>query len=82
MAVKQSGGVIVWTVPLKSRSHKISFEHGTTTGRRVIWVDDVEIRRQVCQRCKSEFENTRTHTHTPAPKSTPPAQTLPASFPF
>lgn len=47
MAVKQSGGVITWTVPLKSRSHKISFEHGTTTGRRVICVDDVEIRRQV-----------------------------------
>eukprot|EP00048_Salpingoeca_helianthica_P024749 m.35005 g.35005 ORF g.35005 m.35005 type:complete len:188 (-) comp9567_c1_seq1:331-894(-) len=46
MAVKQSGGVITWTVPLKSRSHKISFEHGTTTGRRVICVDDVEIRRQ------------------------------------
>lgn len=28
-----------WHVPLRGKIHKIEFEHGTTSGRRVLWVD-------------------------------------------
>lgn len=28
-----------WEVPLYDKIHKIQFEHGTTTGRRVLWID-------------------------------------------
>ncbi|UXI17745.1 Proteasome subunit alpha type-2 [Sarcoptes scabiei] len=31
--------VAVWEVPLCDRTHRIEFEHGTTTGRRVIYLD-------------------------------------------
>lgn len=31
--------VALWEVPLNDGVHKIGFEHGTTTGRRVLWVD-------------------------------------------
>lgn len=31
--------VAEWHVPLRGRIHKIEFEHGTTSGRRVLWVD-------------------------------------------
>ena len=31
--------VATWDVPLYDRTHKIEFEHGTTTGRRLIKVD-------------------------------------------
>ncbi|XP_045123326.1 fas apoptotic inhibitory molecule 1-like isoform X2 [Portunus trituberculatus] len=31
--------VAVWEVPLSDGLHKVGFEHGTTTGRRVLWVD-------------------------------------------
>lgn len=31
--------VAVWEVPLQDKVHRIEFEHGTTTGRRVIRVD-------------------------------------------
>ena len=31
--------VAVWEVPLNDATHRIEFEHGTTTGRRVIRVD-------------------------------------------
>lgn len=31
--------VAVWEVPLSDRVHRIEFEHGTTTGKRVIRVD-------------------------------------------
>lgn len=29
-----------WEVPLYDKIHKIQFEHGTTTGRRVLWIDN------------------------------------------
>lgn len=29
-----------WEVPLYDKIHKIDFEHGTTTGRRVVRLDD------------------------------------------
>ena len=38
--------VATWEVPLYDRTHKISFEHGTTTGRRVVKVDDEVITRR------------------------------------
>lgn len=31
--------VAVWTVPLSDKIHQIEFEHGTTTGKRVVRVD-------------------------------------------
>ena len=31
--------VAIWEVPLNDRVHIIEFEHGTTTGKRVIRVD-------------------------------------------
>ncbi|KAK8401421.1 hypothetical protein O3P69_002889 [Scylla paramamosain] len=34
--------VAVWEVPLSDGLHKVGFEHGTTTGRRVLWVDGKE----------------------------------------
>ncbi|KAF1746598.1 hypothetical protein GCK72_023055 [Caenorhabditis remanei] len=38
--------VASWNVPLRTQIHKIDFEHGTTTGKRVIRVDGVEILRR------------------------------------
>ena len=38
-----SGGsdlVAYWEVRLSDGVHKIGFEHGTTTGKRIIWVDE------------------------------------------
>ncbi|KAK4320570.1 hypothetical protein Pmani_008574 [Petrolisthes manimaculis] len=34
--------VALWEVPLSDGKHKVGFEHGTTTGRRVLWVDGQE----------------------------------------
>lgn len=31
--------VAIWDVPLSDRVHRVDFEHGTTTGKRVIRVD-------------------------------------------
>ena len=31
--------VAVWDVPLPDGKHKVEFEHGTTTGKRIIRVD-------------------------------------------
>lgn len=31
--------VALWEVRLSDGVHKVGFEHGTTTGRRVLWVD-------------------------------------------
>lgn len=31
--------VATWNVPLHAQVHKIEFEHGTTTGKRVIRID-------------------------------------------
>ena len=31
--------VASWEVPLYDRTHKVEFEHGTTTGRRVVKLD-------------------------------------------
>lgn len=28
-----------WRVPMKGKIHEIEFEHGTGTGKRVLWVD-------------------------------------------
>lgn len=28
-----------WHVPLRGKLHKIEFEHGTTSGKRVLWID-------------------------------------------
>ncbi|XP_040063636.1 fas apoptotic inhibitory molecule 1 isoform X2 [Ixodes scapularis] len=36
----------VWEVPLSDKIHKIEFEHGTTTGKRVVKVDGKEIVRR------------------------------------
>lgn len=35
-----------WSVSLPDGKHTIKFEHGTTTGKRVIWVDDQEVMRK------------------------------------
>lgn len=32
--------VAEWRVPLHGKLHKIEFEHGTTTGKRVLWIDE------------------------------------------
>lgn len=31
--------VATWHVPLKGQIYRVEFEHGTTTGKRVIWVN-------------------------------------------
>ncbi|VDK48086.1 unnamed protein product [Anisakis simplex] len=38
--------VAIWTVPLQNKVYKIEFEHGTTTGKRVIRVDGQEVLRK------------------------------------
>lgn len=42
----ESDTVATWNVPLHDQIHKIVFEHGTTTGKRVIVVDGVEVMRK------------------------------------
>lgn len=32
--------VAEWRVPIRGKLHKIEFEHGTTSGRRVLWIDE------------------------------------------
>lgn len=29
-----------WRIPIKGRLHKIDFEHGTASGKRVLWIND------------------------------------------
>lgn len=29
-----------WQVPVRGKLHKIEFEHGTTSGKRVLWIDE------------------------------------------
>lgn len=29
-----------WQVPVGGKLHKIEFEHGTTSGRRILWIDE------------------------------------------
>lgn len=29
-----------WQVPVRGKLHKIEFEHGTTSGRRILWIDE------------------------------------------
>lgn len=36
----------IWEVSLSDGIHIVKFEHGTTTGKRVIYVDDREVMRQ------------------------------------
>lgn len=38
--------VAEWHVPMKSQVHKIEFEHGTASGRRVIWLNEKEVLRR------------------------------------
>ncbi|XP_037279280.2 fas apoptotic inhibitory molecule 1 isoform X1 [Rhipicephalus microplus] len=38
--------VAIWEVPFSDKIHKIEFEHGTTTGKRVIRVDGKEVVRR------------------------------------
>ena len=38
--------VASWEVALSDGVHKIDFEHGTTTGKRVLWIDEKEIIRK------------------------------------
>lgn len=33
--------VAEWHVPLKGQIYRVEFEHGTTTGKRVIWVNQI-----------------------------------------
>ena len=33
----------IWEVKLPDGSHRVVFEHGTTSGKRVIFVDDKEV---------------------------------------
>lgn len=28
-----------WLVPIRGKLHKVEFEHGTTSGKRILWVD-------------------------------------------
>lgn len=39
---KESKKVITaeWRIPIKGRLHKIEFEHGTASGKRVLWIND------------------------------------------
>lgn len=37
--------VAIWQVTLKDGPHTVRFEHGTTSGKRVIYVDGVEVRK-------------------------------------
>lgn len=39
MMMAGSDLVAVWDVPLSDKIHRIEFEHGTTTGKRIIRVD-------------------------------------------
>ncbi|CAI5445158.1 unnamed protein product [Caenorhabditis angaria] len=43
---KDPDSVATWNVPLHDKIHKIEFEHGTTTGKRVVKVDGKEILRR------------------------------------
>ncbi|KAK7938887.1 hypothetical protein WMY93_002213 [Mugilogobius chulae] len=45
-AVMSSDLAAIWEVALSDRVHHIEFEHGTTTGKRVIYVDGKEILRR------------------------------------
>ncbi|XP_063695917.1 fas apoptotic inhibitory molecule 1 [Culicoides brevitarsis] len=38
--------VAQWRVPIRGKLYQIEFEHGTTSGKRVIWVDGKEILRR------------------------------------
>lgn len=38
--------VAEWHVPMKGQVHKIEFEHGTASGKRVLWVDAKEVLRR------------------------------------
>lgn len=29
-----------WQIPVRGRLHKVEFEHGTTSGRRILWIDE------------------------------------------
>lgn len=29
-----------WQVPVRGKLHKVEFEHGTTSGKRILWIDE------------------------------------------
>lgn len=29
-----------WHIPVRGKLHKVEFEHGTTSGRRILWIDE------------------------------------------
>lgn len=39
LAYDKKNIVAQWAVPMKGQLYKVEFEHGTTTGKRVIWVN-------------------------------------------
>ncbi len=34
-----------WRIPIKGKLHTIEFEHGTASGKRVLWINDKVTRR-------------------------------------
>ena len=46
MALVSSDMVAIWSVSLPDGMHQVKFEHGTTTGKRVIWIDNKEMLRK------------------------------------
>lgn len=32
--------VAEWQVPVRGKLHKVEFEHGTTSGKRILWIDE------------------------------------------
>ncbi|MFH4982300.1 hypothetical protein AB6A40_009009 [Gnathostoma spinigerum] len=46
MSKTQTDVVAIWNVHLQDKVHRIEFEHGTTTGKRIIRVDGKEIVRR------------------------------------
>lgn len=51
--------VAEWRVPLRGKLHKIEFEHGTTSGRRVLWIDEKVCNRKpiICSNPSPNFLN-------------------------
>lgn len=36
----KKGVIAEWRIPIKGKLHKIEFEHGTASGKRVLWIND------------------------------------------
>lgn len=44
-----------WHIPVQGKLYKVEFEHGTTSGRRILWVDE-----KVCSGFPTDFVDTLT----------------------